>query len=370
MRSSRMLMIVGAVVVIGAIIVGVIFWVTGQQTSTEPPVPVDGEGTVVPDVPQVQIVVAAQDLARGVRITEAMTRGEAPAVILKDWPEEEVPPGAITRLEDVIGRTTRVDAVRDLPILATMLVEDQSGSAASLKIPEGMVAYAVPVARYSSVAWALQPGDYVDMIVSLLVMDLDEEFQSTIPLQAGCVSPPEGEECKGGTMGRLEVLPNGWLVNLVPTDSQRPRLVTQLTIQNAAVLRVGDWPMFEEESFTVTEDSPSTDEEDADAVVAEEAAPSVPSLAPLTLAVTRQDAMVLEYAQLTGARITFVLRRAGDEALPTTNSVTLQYMMDRYNIEMPAKLPYGVEPRVNSLDTINRSTATTYQQSPEDEAAQ
>jgi pilus assembly protein CpaB len=330
----------------------------GQQ-APEPP-PVDGEGTVEPEVPQVQIVVAAQDLARGVRITEEMTRGEAPAVILKDWPEEEVPPGTITRLEDVIGQTTRVDVVRDLPILASMLVEDQPGSAASLQIPEGMVAYAVPVARYSSVAWALQPGDYVDMIISLLVTDLDEEFQSTTPLQASCVSPPEGEECKGGTMGRLEVLPNGWLVNLVPTDPARPRLVTQLTIQNAAVLRVGDWPTFEEETPATTEEAPPPGE--ADAAAAEQAEPTVPTVAPLTLAVTRQDAMILEYAQLTGARITFVLRRMGDEDLPRTNSVTLQYMMDRYNIEIPAKLPYGVEPRVISLDTINRAAATVYQE--------
>jgi hypothetical protein len=170
-------------------------------------------------------------------------------------------------------------------------------------------------------------------------------------------------------MGRLEVLPNGWLVNLVPTDAQRPRLVTQLTIQNAAVLRVGDWPTFEEEEpAMMPEEAPAPVEEEAPQ---EEQAPvSAPTVAPLTLAVTRQDAMVLEYAQLTGARITFVLRRAGDEALPTTNSVTLQYMMERYNIEIPAKLPYGVEPRVVFLDTINRAAATTYQENASEEPVQ
>jgi hypothetical protein len=206
------------------------------------------------------------------------------------------------------------------------------------------------------------------VILSLLLVDLDEEFQSITPLQAGCVSPPEGEECKGGVMGRLEVLPNGWLVNLVPTDPQRPRLVTQLTIQNAMVLRVGDWPSAEEPSAAASEEPPASGEEEAAPV--EETPSSPAALAPLTLAVARQDAMVLEYAQLTGASITFVLRRAGDEDRSTTSSVTLQYMMDRYNIEIPAKLPYGLEPRVLSLDTINRATATTYQQPAEDEAAQ
>ena len=80
MRGSRVLIIVGAVLVIGAIVIGAIFVMRGSQAPAEPPVPVEGEGTVVPEVPQVQIVVAAQDLARGVRITEEMTRGEAPAV--------------------------------------------------------------------------------------------------------------------------------------------------------------------------------------------------------------------------------------------------------------------------------------------------
>jgi hypothetical protein len=206
-------------------------------------------------------------------------------VTLKDWPEEEVPIGAITRIEDVIGRTTRVDAVRDVPILASMLVTEPPGSAASLQIPEGLVAYALPVERYSSVAWALQPGDYVDMIISLLLLDLDEEFQSTTPLQANCVSPPAGEECTSGTMGRLEVLPNGWLVNVVPTDPQRPRLVTQLTIQNAVVLRVGDWPVAEEEAAVAAEEPVS---EEGEAAPVEEAKPSTPAIAPLTLAVTAQ----------------------------------------------------------------------------------
>jgi pilus assembly protein CpaB len=360
MRGSRVLIIVGAVLVIGAIVVGVIFVLGGgREEPVEPSVPVGEEGTVIPEVPQVQIVVAAQDLARGVQITEAMIQGEAPAVILKDWPEEEIPNGAITRMEDVVGRTTRVDVVRDLPILASMLVEESPGSAASLQIPEGLVAYALPVARYSSVAWALQPGDYVDMIISLLLVDLDEEFQTITPLHADCVSPPEGEECKGGVMGRLEVLPNGWLVNLTPGEPQRSQLVTQLTIQNAIVLRVGDWPMFGEEPSEAPPEEPSTGEEEAAAV--EEAKPSTPVLAPLTLAVTRQDAMVLEYAQLTGGHITFVLRRAGSDDRATTESITLQYLMDRYNIEIPTKLPYGVEPRIISLDIINRAAATEYQ---------
>jgi Flp pilus assembly protein CpaB len=361
MRGSRVLLIGGVVIFLGAMAVGLIFWWRGRQPPPEPVV-IEEEGTVVPEEPEVKIVVAAQYLPRGVLITEDMTRGEAPAVILKGWSgvEEDLPDGVIRRLEDVYNRTTRMDIVPEAQILASMLVEQPPGSSASLQIPEGSVAYALPVARYSSVAWALQPGDYVDVIISLLLLDLDEEFQAVEPNQGRCLSPSDDPACAGmsGPMGRLEVLPNGWLVNLTPVESQRPRLVTQLTVQNALVLLVGDWPVSGEEEPARPEELPAEGEE---AEVVGEVTPSAPTVAPLTLAVSRQDAMVLDYAQLTGAHINFVLRRAGDEDRATTESITLEYLMTLYNIEMPPKLPYGVEPRISALETINMIEATTYE---------
>jgi len=319
MRGSRLLFIVGAILIIGAIAVGAIFMLGGRGGDKE------------------------------------MTTGEAPVVVLRDWPEGEEPDDAIKSIEDVYGRITRMDIVPDRPILASMLIEEPLGSVAALQVPEGMVAYALPVARYSSVAWALQPGDYVDMIISLLLVELDEEFQTALPNEIEQLSCDP--ECQGwrGTMGRLEVLPNGWLVNVIPSE-QRPKLVTQLTIQSAMVLQVGDWPMAEEEPAEAPEEPAEASEEPA--VVEPE--PSTPSVAPLTLAVTRQDAMVLEYAQLTGAHITFVLRRVGEnDESATTASVTLQYLMDRYNIESPPKLPYGVEPEITSLGVFDVGEAPT-----------
>jgi hypothetical protein len=97
------------------------------------------------------------------------------------------------------------------------------------------------------------------------------------------------------------------------------------------------------------------------AVVEEPQVPPTPLVAPLTLAITRQDALVLDYAQLMGANITFVLRRTDDVDRVTTESVTLQYLMDRYNIELPPKLPYGTDPRVIGFDSINRAEAEAYQ---------
>jgi pilus assembly protein CpaB len=365
MRGGRLLLIIGGILIIGALTVGIIFWLQGQRTPEEPEV-IGGEETPAPQVSTVDIVVAAQHLPAGTEITEAMTRGEAPAVTLKPWPENVLPSGYISRIEDVIGRRTRVEMAREQPIQASMLMEPTAANA-SLQIPEGRVAYALPVARYSSVAWALQPGDHVDMIISLLLVDLDEEFQTIAPNQGSCLSPSDDLACAGmgGPVGRLEVMPNGWLVNLTPGETQRARLVTQLTVQNALVLRVGDWPTTVK--VAETEATPTADEATVPPDT-EPVEPILPTYAPLTLAVGRQDAMVLDYAQLTGAHITFVLRRLGDEGQVSTDSVTLQYLMDRFNIEMPVKLPYGVDPRVQALEGINIQEATTYQ--PESQPAQ
>jgi pilus assembly protein CpaB len=204
------------------------------------------------------------------------------------------------------------------------------------------VAYALPVARYSSVAWAIQPGDHVDVLISLLVVELDEEFQTALPNSSSCVQPTEEEGCQGGLIGRLEVLPNGWVVNLTPNEAQRPRLVTQLTVQDAIVLHVGDWPG--------EEDLPTPEEE----LLEEEGAPQpTPApraqIEPVTLIVTPQDAMVLKYAEEVGASVDLVLRSAEDTGEITTEAVTLQYIFDRFDIELPPKLPYGVTPPLKSL---------------------
>ncbi|MFQ6099719.1 MAG: Flp pilus assembly protein CpaB [Anaerolineae bacterium] len=343
MRGGRMLIIIGFVVLLGAVVVGVIMWWNRRTPTPSAPEEV---GTVVPYVTPEQmagIVVAAQNLPRGTRIT-------SDTVQIEPWPTESVPEGALNDAGEALGRIARVDIVRNMPILEGMLTEvpgdlGAMGSDAALQIPPGKVAYALPVARWSSVAWAIQPGDHVDVLISLLLVDLDEEFQSILPSNASCMEPPEGEGCQSGVLGRMEVLANGWVVGVGPSEAQRPRMVTQLTVQDAEVLRVGDWPMEGEEA-----PPPAEVEEPVEG----EAPPPEPQRAaiePLTLIVTPQDAMVLKYAEETGASMDLVLRSAGDrdKGLVTTESVTLQYIFDRFSIELPPKLPYGVEPRLQEL---------------------
>lgn len=366
---GRILIIVGVVVLIAALAVGFMMW----RNSQSEPAPSEtegeqvGEGTSVPYTPpegMKEIVVAAQDtIPRGTYIT-----AESGAVKIATWPEESVPDGTLTDVEEVYGKIARVDILGDTPVLAKMLTPESGalasrGSEAALQIPVGKVAYVLPVSRYSSVAWALQPGDHVDVLISLLIVELDEEFQTILPNQATCVSCPAGGETEGnvgGLLGRLEALPNGWLVNLKPSEPQRPDLVTQLTIQDALVLRVGDWDEMQKDQRVLGgrgedggeavtgEEQPAVEGAQPTPVPEEQASRNVE---PLTLAVTPQDAMVLEYIQQTGAKIDLVLRSASDSGRSfSTEAVTLEYLFEKFGIQAPPKLPYGVTPPLQELE--------------------
>lgn len=356
MRTGRLLLVVGLVVLLAVLGVGVYMLMNQRGAGPQAPgTPPPGEGPAATPTPAhtEPIVVAAQDIPRGMRLTEGSI--EQGALAISRWSRDAVPDKAIRNLESTYGRIARVDIVRGMPVLEGMLTElpgkfGASGSDAALQIPENKVAYAMPIARYSSVAWALQPGDHVDVILSLLMVDLDEEFQSASPNKYTCVSPTEGEECQSGMIGRLESLPNGWIVNMTPREAQRPRLVSQMTIQNATVLQVGEW-----ENELAPAPAPTPSPEGGEGGEGEEQAaptPPPPPIRPVTLAVSRQEAIALDYAQAVGARINFVLRRAGDGGESTTESVTLRYLMDQYNIELPPKLPHGVTPPLSELERI------------------
>ena len=69
----------------------------------------------------------------------------------------------------------------------------------------------------------------------------------------------------------------------------------------------------------------------------------------LTLIVSPQDAVTLNYLIYAGAELTLALRNPKDTQANGTEAVTLSYLLDQYNIPIPVKLPYGFEPAVTEL---------------------
>ena len=69
----------------------------------------------------------------------------------------------------------------------------------------------------------------------------------------------------------------------------------------------------------------------------------------ITLVVSPQDAITLNYLILNGAELSLAMRPAEDSSTTDTEAVTLQFLLDQYNIFVPAKQPYGLEPRIDDL---------------------
>lgn len=318
--------------------------------------------TATPE-PILQIIGASQTLERGVVIpTEAL--------VAIPWPTSIVPPSAITDAAQVVGTRARYTIARGEPIFSTMIVESllqlsPTGSDAAAQIPPGFVGISIPYNRANGVALGVKDGDRVNVIVSWAVVDIDQSFQTLLPNLSTVLSPPNpdgtlqlptslvavvnsGNATSPQPMGRGEVGVNtSEDFYVVPSEPiQRPRLVTQGIIQDALVLRVGD---FGPDKPQVIEPTPTPN---PDATQAAEPGPTSTPLPPdiITLVVSPQDALVLNYVNRmverypTAVVVTLVLRSAGDTSRVDTESVTLQYMFERFNIALPAKLNYGVGP--------------------------
>ena len=80
---------------------------------------------------------------------------------------------------------------------------------------------------------------------------------------------------------------------------------------------------------------------------AQTAAPGAPDI--ITLIVSPQDADTLSYMVYTNAQIMMTLRNPSDQSRLATEAATLQFLLSQYNIPVPAKLPYALQPKIDSL---------------------
>jgi pilus assembly protein CpaB len=363
-RRGLLLVIALFLILISAAGLGVAWYISqqrgGPSTNNGTPATVQ-EVTATPE-PILNVLIAAQDLNRGQVIpTEALSSFP--------WPTSIVPTQAInasdpTQVALVVGARARYALVRGEPIFGSLVVRNllqlsPSGSDAAAQIPPGSVALSIPYDKNDGVALGIQDGDHVSIIVTWSLVDLDQQFQTVLPNWTTTILPagtsdntvpaggtnPYVSSVHGGPVGRTETdASTGLDFYLIPSEAQRPRLVTQSIIQDALVLHLGDFgasvfPSSEPPTPTVGPNTPPPP------VPPPTNTPIPPAI--ITLVVSPQDALVLNYvARLMEkypdtVQVTLALRSAGDASTTETESVTLQYMFERFNIALPAALPYG-----------------------------
>lgn len=384
MRRGRVFFIIALILILGLAAVA-IFYFRGLPTD-------GGESTTetmeTPAVDMVEVVVVTQHTPRGYLLNETVLG-------TIEIPRDMLIEGYFTDLAQVVGRQARVDLEANMLLTSSMVVDspDQlsaTGSLAALSIPRGMVAISIPINRLSSVSYAPQPGDHVNVIATMLMVDLDTDFQTKSPNRNAAVlgagpgvvvgaetetdlsvaantdlSKVTGQTIGAGPtslIGRTAIDPLlEQTLYVVPSEEQRPRLVSQTLLQDAIVLGVGEFPLSDEtvepeatpapelpqgDETQPAEGSEYTSDYPAEATLVTEE-PKLPDL--ITLVVTPQDAVTLNYLVYSGSQLTLALRASGDDTRVQTEATTLDFLLTQYNIPVPVKLPYGMEPRVDDL---------------------
>jgi pilus assembly protein CpaB len=78
------------------------------------------------------------------------------------YPADAMPPGALTKKDQIVGRVPHTGVPANVPVLDSMLLAP--GTSPGIHVPEGLRAVAVKIDEGSGVDNHLQPGVYVDVI--------------------------------------------------------------------------------------------------------------------------------------------------------------------------------------------------------------
>jgi Flp pilus assembly protein CpaB len=349
MRRGRIFIFLALIIIIG--VAGAYFYLRMRQGAN----PSASAATATPASRFVQVISAAQPIAPGTLITQEML-GSYP------MPEENLVEGLIINPDDVLNMYAKMSIPQGAPITASAITAipgsvNLPGSSWSTYIPQGLTAVSIPISRLSAAAFGVRDGDYVDVIVTMLLVDVDPAKQSSFPNNIAGLEMNEGvltiteQKVTEGQFAIDEVA--NALMYIQPSEDQRPRMVTQMIMQKIQVLHVGTFPLPGEansdlltaQPVTAPTPTPNPSQPPQSQVI-----PSVVRPDMITLMVTPQDAVTLTYLIYSGAQINLTLRNPNDQdSVAQPDAAMLEYLLTQYNIPVPAKLPYSLAPRLDVL---------------------
>jgi pilus assembly protein CpaB len=320
-----------------------------------------GGATTADQAPtNVEVYVAGQNIPQGEEVTEA-------ALQTITIPQDKVVAVmySVDEKAFLIGKVAKYPLDQGVVITESMVGDGStnipiSGPQWASLIPAGQTAISIPTNRLGLASYAVGDGAHVNINACFLFVDVDPSFQSILPnkfivltgsgfTDAGLPlitlgSQGGGEGATSPSQGRLELEPAiQQPYYLIPSESQRPRMVCQILLQDVVVLKVGNFPL---------NAVAATSETDPAAVPSDQQAQQTSSPDVVTLLVSPQDSITLSYLIQTNATLNMTLRNPSDQARQATEASTLQFLLSQYNIPVPAKLPYSLEPQINTLGNI------------------
>jgi hypothetical protein len=310
------------------------------------------------------VYIAAQPIPQGGTITADML------ATIKIAPENVVE--VMYTLDEqpaLVGKTAKFPL--DQGVLITQAMVGDASSAVTIPGPPwaglispGMTAMSIPTNRFALSGYAITDGAHVNLNACFLFVDVDPTFQTMLPNKAATLTGT-GFTAEGlpilslgvgpadNNQGRLELDPSLQQPYYVePSEAQRPRMVCQMMLQDVVVMKVGNFSR--EKGATIdTPSVPPTTDANGQPVQTN----PLPDI--ITLIVTPQDSITLTYllnaqqldpaGNKTQTRLSMTLRNPTDQARQATEASTLQFLLSQYNIPIPAKLPYALQPALPSL---------------------
>jgi pilus assembly protein CpaB len=335
MRRGRTLIFLLLILLVGLVVAYVVLTqLLPQFLSSRAPQPVS-----------VEVFIAGQNIPQGAKITEDV-------LATMTIPVDKVTAVEFTLEErsQLVGRAAKFPLDQGVVITSSMVTDSAAaiaiaGPQHASQIPPGMTLASIPANRLSLNAYGISDGAHVNVNACYLFVDVDTAFQSITPNNTAVLNATGFPEDQlpiltitvGGTagqQGRLELDPSlQQPFYYVPSEPQRPRPVCQTIVQDVVVMKTGN--------FGIAAAS-------ADAAAQQpQAAPQAPDI--VSLIVSPQDAVTLSYMVYTDAKFSLTLRNPSDQSRLATEAATLQFLLSQYNIPIPAKLPYALQPRIDAL---------------------
>jgi pilus assembly protein CpaB len=293
-RSNRLILLIGLFLAVVAF-VGVILLTNNG-----------GSGTGTPVAPTTaKIVVAAQDIPLGTKIT-------ADLVTTKDIAIADKPADAPGDVSAVIGQTVRAPVTAGQIITPATFVATASLAAITDSLDPGLRAISVQVDQVTGVGTLIQPGDSVDVVLSMNDPTKNPVVVEKAPTKEGQpLTTVRNFELANGLLNSTTIKVLVENVKVVGTLLPPPPAAEQGTTQNTQGT------------------SATTLNGQAQIVV---------------LAVTPQQAELVRFTQLDG-NLSLVLRSPKDKDAPAvkTTGITLRQLVDTYGV-VPPKIILTTQP--------------------------
>jgi Flp pilus assembly protein CpaB len=292
-RSSRLIILVGAILAVAAF-AGILWWGSqGGNTS-------GGPGATVATT--TKVVEAAANIPLGATIA-------AGQVTVKDVPVAEAPVGAYGDTSQVVGRIARqqINAGDTITTADFASGNTAQGDQIVKALKPGFRAIAVQVDQNSGVGTLIQPGDRVDMVLGIKIQTY------VAPTGVGAAASQLPQPVPGG-----------------------PQLSVKDILQDLEVLGTLTPPV----TTTTTGQTQQQPAPSAGAPVGLTGQQMI-----VILAVTAQQAEVIKYAQVNAADnadtpISLILRAPADASAPPdkTSGIVLKTLLDQYGVLPPVLL--------------------------------